>query len=138
VAPTRSFFSFTNLCSAFTSRSRTVNAPRREITVSRLIDAPVESSSGSSVFNRVTYSTAAESHVPLEERDDTFIPLEILKKLRVSVQLPEHISLDDEQAIPIAVKMAVEAMPEEECSRFRITGFTADVQQIEKYRFVCN
>jgi hypothetical protein len=137
-ASNRSFFSFANLCSVFSSRTRTVNAPRRDITISRVMNAPIpspfDSSSNQSIFDKITYTAIALSECRAEERNETHIPLDVLEKIRFYVSAPESVAIDEEKSLPFTVKLAAEGMPEDECSRLRVTGFTADIEQYEKYR----
>jgi hypothetical protein len=136
-ASTRSFFSFANLCSAFTSRLRTVNAPRRDITVTRVVEVPSSCADSlqDSLFNRIAYTATPLAHCAPEGRnDETCIPLDVLEKIRFRAEVPEHAAIDEESSLPFTLKFSAEGMSEDMCSRFQITGFTADIEQTERYR----
>jgi hypothetical protein len=135
-ASTRSFFSFANLCSAFTSRSRTVNAPRRDISITRVVEVPGvgAGSPQNSLFRQVAYTATPLAHCAPEDRDETCIPVDVLEKIRFRAEIPEHVAMDEESSLPFTLKFSAEGMSEDMCSRFQIIGFTADIQQTEKYR----
>jgi hypothetical protein len=135
-ASPRSFFSFATLCSALTSRARTVHAPRREIAVARVEEVPALSAPASgSLFERITYAATPLAHCAPQDRDASCIPLDVLQKLRFLAQVPDHVAIGEESAVPVTLKVAAEGMSEDTCARFQITGFTADIEQSEKYRY---
>jgi hypothetical protein len=135
-SPSRSIFSLANLCSALTTRTRTVEAPRCGIIISRVIPTTTEDDSSGPLFQRVLYQTDVQSDIEPEHRGEHHIPYDMLKSIKISVFVPEHLSLDDDQSVPITLKMASQGMTEVQYSRFSVTGFTADIQQLERYRYV--
>jgi hypothetical protein len=132
----KSWFSLSSLCSAFSSRTVTAHAPSFPITLTRFAPAPphVEEKAASSVFPPALYQTTTQAGNDTEPRGSDRIPLGVLEKIKVFIRVPEHIALGEDTEVPLALRMQADALNDDESTRLRVTGFSTDVEQIERYR----
>ncbi|KAG0705113.1 hypothetical protein DFH29DRAFT_908915 [Suillus ampliporus] len=126
---------FSNFCSPFRGRARTIDAPICPITLTRFAEVPSapSSSSSTSVFPMALFIVDAQSGQDGTETDAKTIPPEILKKIQVVASIPNAVTMD-ETSVPLILRLQGSELNGSERERLRITDFTVDVEQIETYR----
>jgi len=129
-------WSLSTLCSMFRPKTRVIHAPKCAITLRRFVNPPQTPFSSDSLFPMSNYAIRARPEFANATRDSSFIPLDILSKIQLVVSVPDCISMD-ESSIPFAIRMRTTDLEEVERKRLRVTSFDVDVEQIEKYRYVC-
>ncbi|KAG6865936.1 hypothetical protein C0991_010437 [Blastosporella zonata] len=122
-------FSFSNLCSPFRSRMRTVDT-RKHIQLKRLV-APYEDANteGDMVLQpRITYLINAKV-------SNSRFPADVIESLQVIATVPEHINIE-QHALPVTIRMRTQGLEADKCKRLRVTSLSAKIVQKEKYRYV--
>jgi hypothetical protein len=127
---------FNSFCSPLRRRTRTINALRRPITLSRFTEVPSAPSSPSStsVFPMAIFVVDAQTAQDGTEIDAKVFPAEILKKLQVVASIPNAVTMD-ENSVPFTLRLRANELDDSQCERLRITDFTVDVEQIETYTY---
>jgi hypothetical protein len=123
------------LCSVFRPRTRAVHAQMCNVTLRRFMNAPSAPFSSTSLFPMSNYAVCAKPEHTDVDRDSSFIPLDILSKIKVVASAPDYLGID-EASVPFAVRLRTVDLEDAECKRLRVTNFCVDVEQIEKYRYV--
>ncbi|EPQ57975.1 hypothetical protein GLOTRDRAFT_103940 [Gloeophyllum trabeum ATCC 11539] len=121
------------LCSSFRSKPRVVSADRCPIFIRRFMPAPSMPSSSTSLFPLASFANEPLANLPEECPDSSSIPLNVLSKIQVVASVPNHIDVD-EGSIPLTLRLRARDLPEDVAARLRLTKFTADVEQTEKFR----
>ena len=68
------------------------------------------------------------------ESDHPQIPLDVLGKIRIFASVPENVSADD-ASLPLTLRFRPDGLSPAECERLRISEFSVDVEQCERYRY---
>lgn len=128
-----STWSLASLCSVFRPKSKTVHAHPRPIALRRFITPPPAPFSPQSLFPMSNYAVRAKpEQLPAPPGGDA-IPADVVEKIQVYTSVPEYTPVDA-RAVPITIRLRTTGLEEAQCKRLRVTEFTVDVQQIEKYR----
>jgi len=117
------------------SRTRTIDAPRHPITLTRFTEVPsaLSSSSSTSVFPMAIFVVDAQPEQDDTETDTKVIPAEVLKNIQVVASTPNTVTMD-ETSVPFALRIRGNELSDSQRERLRITDFTVDVEQTEIYR----
>ena len=87
-----------------------------------------------SLFPTSRYAIRAKPEYINAARDSSLIPLYVLSKIQLVISVPDYISID-ETSIPFAIHLRTTNLEDAERKRLRVTGFSIDVKQNEKYRY---
>lgn len=122
-------------CVPFRSRTREVSARKCNVQLNRYtIPHPSDpSSSSTSSSSTVDFVVFAKPLQTGTQHAASAIPLDVLSKICVVATVPERISIED-SSFPFCMRARTKDLPESECKRLRITDFTIEVEQLERYR----
>ncbi|KAI0063430.1 hypothetical protein BV25DRAFT_428479 [Artomyces pyxidatus] len=124
---------FSTLCSPFFVKTKTVHARACEITLNRFALPPTSSPSAGPSYPLSNYVVSTTSPDSDKERNSPPIPGSILSKLNVVASIPEHINVDA-SAFPFTLRLRAPGLSPEDSARLRVTGFTVELEQTDKYR----
>lgn len=113
-------------CTTGVSSTRLVKAPKRDVTVNRITTSPIASSS------TIPYKTFC---VQVSDDEESVIPAGVLSKIRVTASVPENVGMEDE-SFQLRLRVRAEDLDAVHCDRLRMTTFSVDLHQQEKYRYV--
>lgn len=123
-------WSLSTLCSIFRPKTKVVHAEKCPITLRRFVNPPAVPSSSQSLFPMANYCIRVE---PESASDAPTIPPEIVSKIQVLASVPEHLATDD-TSLPFNIRLRTNGLDEDDCKRLRLSNFSVDVHQIERYR----
>ncbi|KDQ60892.1 hypothetical protein JAAARDRAFT_31894 [Jaapia argillacea MUCL 33604] len=126
---------FSSLCSPFRSKTRTIEANPCDIFLSRFAVPPARPSSSTSPFPTATYAIEARSDNVDLPSGSSVIPLEILSKIQILASVPELVDVESSK-FPLCLRLRTRDLPESECKKLRVTDFSVDIEQYEKYRTI--
>lgn len=118
-----------SLTSPFRSNEWTAEA-RRTIRLRRFIQAPSEPSPGPST---ISYVIKSKSIKP--QGGSTRIPDNVIQALNIVATVPSFIDVKSHQ-LETALRLRTEGLDSELCQRLRLNGFSVDVIQGDKCRYV--
>ncbi|KZP21216.1 hypothetical protein FIBSPDRAFT_741119 [Athelia psychrophila] len=124
-------WSFQTLCSLFRPKSKVVYAEHCPITLSRFMNPPSIPAS-ESLFPMANFALRPELECLPEEPK---IPADIISKIQALMSIPEHIPADA-TSMPFTIRLRTSDLSEEDTKRLRLSAFSVDVQQQERYRYV--
>ena len=112
--------------SLFPSSRRSVRANRCDIEIKRFMtptNAPIP-------FAVYSIDSCLRSEDTTKE-----IPSDIFSKIVVTASVPEYVDMES-NSFELRLRMRTSGLEPLQCERLRLTSFTVDVHQSEKYRFV--
>jgi hypothetical protein len=60
----------------------------------------------------------------------------VLSKIRVAASIPEYVDIDEDK-LQLRLRVRAEGLHAVHCQRLRMSNFTIDILQQEKYRYRC-
>ncbi|KZT09743.1 uncharacterized protein LAESUDRAFT_810707 [Laetiporus sulphureus 93-53] len=124
---------FPPLCYPFRSRKCVVHAARCDIIVNRYTSQPARepSSPALSSSHTVDYTVYADQNSNVDTSSG--VPFEVVSKVRALISVPDYVDVND-TSFPLCLRLRTKDLPEHDCKRLRVTGFSLDIEQIEQYR----
>lgn len=115
-------------CATGGSSTKLARAPKRDIAVNRVVTSPIASTSSSTI----PYKTFC---VQVHDDKASVIPVGVLSKIRVTASVPEQVYME-EDSFRLRLRIRAQDLDDVHCDRLKMTHFSVDVCQQEKYRYV--
>lgn len=120
------------LCLPFQTPSRIFKARPVHINIIRFTIPPPTRSRLPSLFPEMHFEVAAQ---PGQLSAQSRFPPDVISHVRVQMSVPEFVGIQEE-TLPFSLRLRTWNLSEELCKRLRVTDFTVDVEQTERYRYV--
>lgn len=123
---------FSTLCSMFRPKSRVVHAEQCPITLTRFMSPPAIPAAPDSLFPIANFAVRPEPECLSKVHK---IPGGIVSKIQALVSIPEILPTD-ETSMPFTIRLRTSDLSEDDIKRLRLSAFSVDIQQQERYRYV--
>ncbi|TFY82985.1 hypothetical protein EWM64_g1020, partial [Hericium alpestre] len=125
-------------CAPFLSKTKEAHAPACAITLNRFAIPPPTPASTTSTYPMINYRVAATPEEAQAPRDPaTSIPLDVLSKIQVLASVPQHIDMGQKD-FAFSLRLRAPELAESETAKVRITEFSVEIDQQEKFRRNCS
>ncbi|KAI0312383.1 hypothetical protein OF83DRAFT_1146515 [Amylostereum chailletii] len=120
-----------SICAPVFLSKTIVKAPRCDIIVNRFHIPPSNPPSPDKLYPYVEH--LIPRFTLSEHQGGLRIPKALISKVQVKVAIPKHIPVEQSR-FPIVLRLSAPEMSTEDASKFTVTDFTMQVEQIETYR----